>query len=87
MFENVITHLRRDLRVHIERGLGDTCLQPLMNQPVMGIVETRKLGARSKIFLFSKMVLDYGNRSPKRSPNLCLVNRKLGRWSILSVCE
>ena len=29
----------------------------------MGIVKARELGARSQIFLFSKMVQDYGNRS------------------------
>ena len=35
----------------------------------MGIVKARKLGARSKIFLISKMVQDYGNRSA----DICLV--------------
>ena len=40
-----------------------------MYQPKMGIVKARKLGVRSKIFLFSKMVQDYGNRSA----DICLV--------------
>ena len=35
----------------------------------MGIVKNRKLGARSKIFFFHKMLQDYGNRLA----DLCLV--------------
>ena len=42
--------------------LCETFLQPVMYWPKMRIVKARKLGARSKIFLFSKKVQDYGNR-------------------------
>ena len=34
-----------------------------MYQPKMEIVKARKLGVRSKIYLFSKMVQGYGNGS------------------------
>ena len=47
----------------IERVLCVTFLQPVMYRPKMGIVKARKLRVRSKIFLFSKTVQDYGNRS------------------------
>ena len=46
-----------------------------MYRPKMGIVKARKLGARSKIFLFSKMVQDYENRSA----DICLVMQAVGQ--------
>ena len=55
-----------DLSIHIERV---TFLRPVMYRPKMGRVKARKLRVKSKIFLFSKMVLDYGNRSA----DICLV--------------
>ena len=40
----------------------------------MGIVKARALIVRSKIFLLSKMVQDYGNRSA----DICLVMQAVG---------
>ena len=45
-----------------------------MYRPKMGIVKARKLGVRSKIFLFSKTVKDDGNRSA----DICLVMQAVG---------
>ena len=45
----------------------------------MGIVKARKLGVTSKIFLFSKMVQDYENRSA----GICLVMLELYRVSLI----
>ena len=45
----------------------------------MGIVKARKLGVTSKIFLFSKMVQDYENRSA----DICLVMLELYRVSLI----
>ena len=39
----------------------------------MGIAETRKFGLGSKVFMLSKTVEDYGNRSA----DICLV---MGSW-------
>ena len=50
------------ISVYTWRVLCETFLRPVMCVPKMGIVKARKLGLRSKLFLFSKMVLDYGNR-------------------------
>ena len=58
----------RDLSIHRE-DVVETFLPPVMYRPKMGIVKARKLEVGSKIFLHSKMVKDYGNRSP----NICLV--------------
>ena len=41
----------------------------------MGIVKARKVSVRSKIFLFSKTVQDYGNRSA----DICLVMQAVGQ--------
>ena len=41
----------------------------------MGILKAKKLGLRSKIFLFSKTVQDYG----KRSADICLVMQAVGQ--------
>ena len=41
----------------------------------MGKVKARRLGARSKIFLFSETVQDYGNRSA----DICLVMQAFGQ--------
>ena len=46
-----------------------------MYRPKMGIVKTRKLSVRPKIILFSKTVLDYGNRST----DICLVMQAVGQ--------
>ena len=55
--------------------LCETFLQPFMYQPKMGLVKARMLGERSKIFLFSKTVKDYGNRLAE----ICLVWRSVGQ--------
>ena len=60
--------------------LWETFLRPVMCVPKMGIVKARKLGVRSKLFLFSKTVLDYGNRSADN----CLVMQAGGHS--LSMC-
>ena len=49
-----------DLSIHIERVLCETFLQPGMYWPKMRIEKSRKLGVRSKIFLFSNTVQDCG---------------------------
>ena len=49
--------------------LHETSSPPVKYGPIMGTVKARKLSARLKIFLFSKMVQDYGNRSA----DICLV--------------
>ena len=54
-------------------------LRPVLHQPRMEIVKTRKFGVRSKIFLFSKTMQDYGNSSGD--------NQGEGRRGILSTCE
>ena len=41
--------------------LGETFLWTFSYHPAMGKVKNRKIGVRSKIFLFSKAVKDYGN--------------------------
>ena len=46
-----------------------------MYQPKMGILKAKKLGLRSKIFLFSKTVQDYENRSA----DICLVMQAVGQ--------
>ena len=49
----------------------------------MGIVKARKLGVKSKIFLLSKMVQDYG----KISADICLVMQAVGQEGhSLSMC-
>ena len=48
----------------------------VMYRPKMGIVKARKLGLRSKIFLFSETVQDYGNRSA----DICLAGSWVG-WA------
>ena len=55
--------------------LCETVLQPVMYWPKMGIVKARKLGARSKIFLFSKTGWDYENRSA----DICQVMQTVGQ--------
>ena len=55
--------------------LYETFLWTVVHRPKIGIVKARKLGARSKIFLFSKTVQDYGNRSA----NICLVMHAVGQ--------
>ena len=59
----------------MESMLPETFLQPVMYRPKMGIVKARKLGAKSKIFLFSKTVQDYGNRSA----DICRVMQAAGQ--------
>ena len=65
----------RDLSMHIERVLWVTFWRPFMYRPKMGIVKTWKLIVRPKIILFSKTVLDYGNRSA----DICLVMQAVGQ--------
>ena len=48
----------------------------VMYRPKMGIVKARKLGLRSKIFLFSETVQGYGNRSA----DICLAGSWVG-WA------
>ena len=55
--------------------LRETLLGPIMHWPKMGIVKARKLRVRSKIFLLTKMVQDYGNRSA----DICLVMQAVGQ--------
>ena len=53
----------RDQSIHIVYDvLCEAFLWPVMYLPKMVILKARKLGARSKIFLFSKTAQDYGNR-------------------------
>ena len=69
---------QRDLGNHIERVLRETFLWLVMHWPKMGIVKARKMDVRSKLFLLSKAVQDFGNRSAE----LCLVTavmQQLGR--------
>ena len=61
--------------VIMEIFLCETFLWPIMYKPKMGTVKARKLGVRSKIFLFSKMVHDNGNRSA----DICLVMQAVRR--------
>ena len=49
-----------------------------MYWPKMGLVEAKKLGERSKIFLFPKTVQNYGNRSA----DICLVMQAVGAFSL-----
>ena len=65
----------RYLGIHTERVLCETFLRPVMYWPKMGTVKARKLGARSKIFLFSKTVQDCGNRSA----DICLIIQAVGQ--------
>ena len=44
-------------------------------RPKMGMMKARKLAGRSKIFLFSKTVQDYGNRSA----DICIVMPAVGQ--------
>ena len=53
---------RRDLSIQMERVLFETCLWIDVFWPKMGIVKARKLGVRSEIFLFPKIMQGYGNR-------------------------
>ena len=53
-----------------------------MYWPKMGTVKARKLGVRSKTFLFSKTVQGYGNRSA----DLGLLMQAVGQGGILSLC-
>ena len=58
--------------------MSETFLWPIMYRPKMGIVKARKLGLRSKIFLFSKTEQDNGNRSA----DICLVMQALqSQWA------
>ena len=52
-----------------------------MYQPKMGIVNARKLGSRSIVFLFIKTVQDYG----KRSADICLVTQAVGQEGAFSL--
>ena len=61
--------MHRYLSIHIERVMCEAFLRHVMYRLNMGIVKARKLGLRSKIFSFSNMVQDYGNRSA----DICLV--------------
>ena len=73
-----ICNHHRYLVLHIEGVMCETFLRPVsMYQPKMGIVKARQLGVRSKIFLFFKMVQDYGNRSAA----MCLFMRQLGQYN------
>ena len=49
--------------MHIGGVLCKRFLRPIVYRLTMGIVKARKLRERPKIILFSKTVLDYGNRS------------------------
>ena len=53
-----------------------------MYRPKIGTVKARKLGVRSKIFLFSEMVQDYRNGSA----DICQVMQAVGQAGILSLC-
>ena len=58
-------------------------LLPFIYLPKIRIVKARKLGVRSKIFLFSKTVQDYGNRSA----DICLLIQTIGHAGhSLSLC-
>ena len=57
----------RDPSIHIERALHEALL--------WAIVKARKLGLMSKIFLFSKMAKDRGNKSA----DICLVMLAVGQ--------
>ena len=61
--------------LNIERVLCETFLEPVVYRPKMGIMKARKLGAGSKIFLFSKTVQDCENRSD----DICLVMQAIGQ--------
>ena len=69
-----LTDLRhRDLST-LERVLYVTFLLPFIYRHKMGIVKAIKFSVRSKIFLFSKLVQDYGNRSA----DICVVTQAVG---------
>ena len=61
--------------VYIERVLCETFVGTVIYPPKMGIVEARKLRVKSKIFMFSKTVHNYGNRSA----DICLGMQAVGQ--------
>ena len=63
------------LSIHIVRVLCETFLRPIMYRPKMGIVKAIKLGAKSKILLFSLTVQDYRYRLA----DICLVMHAVGQ--------
>ena len=81
-FELITTQSQRDLGIHIERVLQKTFLRLVMYWPKMGIVKVRKMDVRSKLFLFSKAVQDFGNRSAE----LCLVMAFMQAVGQASLC-
>ena len=67
-----------------ESVVGDI-FWPVMYQPKTGKVKARKLGGRSKIFLFPRTVEDYGNNSAE----ICHVMQAghlLSMWKLQSQC-
>ena len=69
------TRDHEDLSIHIGRVLCEALLLPVMYWPKLRVVKAKKLGVRSKIFLFSKTVQDYWNRSA----DICLVMKAVGQ--------
>ena len=65
----------RNLSIHTERVLCEICLQTVMYRSKIGIVRSRMFGVRSTIFLFSRLVQDYGNRAA----GVCLVIQAVGQ--------
>ena len=64
----------RDLSI-LESVLCVTFLLPFIFWHKMGIVKSRKFRVRSKIFLLSPMVQDYGTRSA----DICVVTQAVGQ--------
>ena len=76
---SAIHYSHGDLSIHIERVLCVMFLRPVIYWPItywpqMGLVIARKLRMSLQIFMFSKMVQDYGNRSA----DICLVMQAIG---------
>ena len=69
--------------VYIERVLCVTFLRPSIYRHKQGMVKARKLEVRSKIFLFSKMMQVYGNRSADICPVMQVVGQAV---HYLSMC-
>ena len=67
-----------DPSIHIDRVLCLMFLRTFIYRPKIAIVITCKFGVRSRRFLFSKTVQDYGNRSA----HICLVILAVGKFSI-----
>ena len=67
--------------IEIFKSVVGDFLRPYIYRPKMGIVKIRKFGVRSKIFLLSKSVQDYGNRSA----DFYLVMQAVG-WARYSHC-